>query len=250
MGRKALDYDQSLDAFKLTYGFKEDFDVYDEATVNAASQSDDDRWTTLASDSGSVAVGDTQYGVAVLSPSDGTVADNDEVYLYTTNELLKFVANKPIEVGFYAKRVSVADDDAVFLGFLNAWAADTIADTDGGMPSNYYGAGFHKLDGGNWVCECSMGTTQKTNTSDEVPDGDWHWFEVRVNHAEDAGDFIEVTYFIDGQQTRDSTTLDPIKHRIEISSATEMAVGCGIKLGAATNHDKVHVDAVYCRQTR
>ena len=64
---------------KLQFTIADDFDHY----VTA------DTWTTTASDSGTVAASDAVGGIVVLSPSDGSVANNDEVYLATTQEIFK-----------------------------------------------------------------------------------------------------------------------------------------------------------------
>ena len=68
------------------FGFRDDFDWL----------LSPHRWTSVLSDSGSAAVGSGTGGIAVLLPSDGTVADNDETYLRSTNPVFKFANLKPL----------------------------------------------------------------------------------------------------------------------------------------------------------
>jgi len=69
---KGLLLPDSAQKYTRTFGFVEHFDG-----LNSA------RWTSTLTDSGTAAVGDEVGGVVTLSPSDGTVADNDEAYIAT-----------------------------------------------------------------------------------------------------------------------------------------------------------------------
>src|SRR5688572_5665980 len=102
-----------------TFGFLDDFDWY----VTAH------RWTTVATDSGTVSVADGKNGVLALVASDGTVADNDESYVKSTAELFLVAANKPIVGQALVQFTEANTDDAnVAFGFQNAVGANSILD--------------------------------------------------------------------------------------------------------------------------
>ena len=84
MGRQAS-YTPELECWD-TFVVDNDF-LDDQSDLNAVD---------TITDSGSAVVGDARKGVITLLPSDGSVADNDEVYLATPNEVFCFVAAKPI----------------------------------------------------------------------------------------------------------------------------------------------------------
>ena len=118
--------------------------------------------TTVVSDSGTVAVGDAANGVVVLTPSDGTVADNDEAYLKGANETFKFAADRPTIVEAYIQFTEANVDDAnVIFGLKDAVAANSVLDDGGGPAASYSGMLFFKVDGSNnWQCEHSIAGTQ------------------------------------------------------------------------------------------
>ena len=127
-----------------------------------------DLWTTVATDSGTVAVSDGVRGEVALTCSDGTVADNDEIYMGTTTEIFKFAANKPLYAECRLKYTEQSTDDAnVAFGLKDAVAANSLLDDGGGPAASYSGALFYKVDGGTvWNVENSISTTQKTTTLD------------------------------------------------------------------------------------
>ena len=72
-------------------------------------------WVTTISDLGSVAVGDAASGILALVPSDGTVADNDETYVESANEVFKFTADKPLLFEARVQFTEANTDDANIL---------------------------------------------------------------------------------------------------------------------------------------
>src|SRR3954462_13666997 len=106
------------------FGFFDDFEWY----------LSPHRWTSVLTDSGTASVGDAAGGILALVASDGTVADNDEAYARTTNELFKFANNKPLLFEARLQFPEANTDDAnVLVGLIDAAAANTIVD-DGAGP--------------------------------------------------------------------------------------------------------------------
>lgn len=200
-------------------------------------------WIDTITDTGTAAVGDAVNGVMVLTPSDGTVADNDEVYLGTSNELFLFAADKPFlgraKIKFTETASGVYN---CFVGFANAFAANLMVDDGGGMRASGSLAAIYKVDGGTvWRCVTrnngvvtdSVSLTSSTKTGYQV-------LEVEVSPRDSLT--VTVTFKVDGVYLRDSTTGAIIRHTVTVASATEMQFGFGAKLGAGTNNDALSCD--------
>jgi hypothetical protein len=209
-----------------------------------------DGWSTTASDSGAIAAQDLEGGEVLIEPSDGTVTDNDETYIHTAN-VFKFGTGRPL---YFAARAGVntavnTADCNFIIGLSSAAVANSLQDNGGGPPANYYGAVFFKADGSaNVFFEVSQGTSQTTTGAvDTLVDDEMNVYEIvgAPNHATD----YRIWGLINGMpvgtdaQKRDGISLDP-------TSAGVMRAILGIKLGAATNHDKMRVDWAGCRQLR
>jgi hypothetical protein len=201
---------------------------------------DADRWTKIATDSGTLVVGDAQGGILTITPSDGSVADNDEAYLHTTNELFIFDADRPMMCEALIQYSEANTDDAnIMFGFVSGAGANSIQDNGAGPPASYSGAVIHKVDGGTkWVCESSVGATQTTETSDETAGGaTFQRLRIEV-HTGRGTNKVDIAFFIDEQQARENNSNLPsqrvILHEdVDISSATEMTVFIGAKNGDA-----------------
>lgn len=223
---------------KGQYGFFDDFFYY----VTA------DLWTTVASDSGTVAVGDAVGGIVVLTPSDGTVADNDETYIKTTAELFDVNATNS---NLYAEaRLQFAeantDDANVAFGFADAVAANAIVDNGAGLKTSFSGAAIYKVDGENvWRCVSSVSTAQTISQSTTAAGGSAYQ-TLRIEIRAVNGTQAEVTFFCDDQPLRDSNN-KAIKHTITWTNVTEMQVWAGVKNGGA-NLETLNIDyaAAYC----
>jgi len=224
------------------HGFFEDFDH----VVSA------DRWTKIATDSGTLTVGDAAGGVITLAPSDGTVADNDEVYLHTTAELFLFAAGKPLFVEARIQYAEVNTDDAnVLFGLMNAPAANHLQDNGGGPAASYSGAVFFKEDGQTvWTVENSISTTQKTtqltaaNSLDGVAKtaGGASYTVLKIEVIPHGGGSMDISFWIDN--------ILVAKHKDQsYASATEMAVILGAKNGGA-NNESILCDYIQAWQIR
>lgn len=208
-----------------------------------------DTWTTTASDSGTVAVSDSSAGVVVLSPSDGTVIANDETYLKSTTEVFKVGSGAHLYGECRMKVVEAATNiAAAFFGFQNAIAANSIV--DGGLVLRTTGDCFaiYKTNGAlTWKAISSVNGTQTISTAVNVLVSNTY-YNLRIEVRAVDGTNVESTFFVDDQPLRDSNGKS-IKHLTAFASSTEMNVGVGIKNGANTTHDKVHVDYICATQT-
>lgn len=211
---------------------------------------DTTQWTTTATDSGTSTAGDAVGGVVVLAPSDGTVADNDEVYFFAAKETFKIASGKPL---FFEAKVQYAeantDDANVLIGVLDGWAADTLVDNGAGPKASYSGAVFYKVDGGTrWNVEYSDGATQTTaeltavNSYDKVAKtaGGASYQVFAIEITPNANSTVDVAFFIDGAlvyKMKDQT----------FANATEIAPGVGAKNGSA-NNESISVDYIQAYQ--
>lgn len=233
---------ESARGMHLRHGFEDDF--YNYVTG--------DLWTLTASNSGTAAIADGVKGVLTLSPSDGTVADNDESYLHQTEETFKFVAGKPLEWEAYIQFTEANTDDANHMvGLKDAWAADSLQDDGAGPAASFSGMGFYKVDGGtNWNIVVSIGSTQTlveltaANSLDGVAKtaGGSSYQRLRGTFTPTGGGLGDFDFFID------DTHVYRVKD-VTITSATDMEFGFGSKNGD-TNHDQLNIDYAWCYQKR
>lgn len=119
-------------------------------------------WTTTASDLGAAAMTDAIGGVIAISPSDGTVADNDETYIQSASEIFKIVANRPIAFAAHVQFAQAATNAAnIIAGLADAPIANTLQDNGAGPKASFSGAAFYCRDGSvNWHVVYSDGATQ------------------------------------------------------------------------------------------
>lgn len=208
-------------------------------------------WVDTVTDTGTVAIGDEAGGVATLTPSDGTVVDNDEAYLQTANELFLWAANREL---YFKARVQFVETAAgvynVAFGVANAPVADTLIDNGGGIRASGSLAVIYKVDGESvWRCTARGNTTVTISQSSTAAVGStWYVLEIIVKDWD--GVQMEVSYKVDGAYLKDANTGSIITHRVPIASATEMAMFVGCKLGAGTNNDTTKIDYALGCQTR
>lgn len=239
MGYKHVQIPEAALLMQRVHGIADDF--YEEGGA----------WATTATDSGTSTVGDAVGGTVVLAPSDGTVADNDEIYFHQAVESFKFADGKPIEGEVRIQFSEAATDDAnVIVALLDGWAANALQDNGAGVKASGSGCGFFKVDGGtNWKVFFSDSTTQEiveltaanslTGTAQTAGGASFQrlGFKVLAN-----GTRLEVQFFID----------DVLVYRMAdktFANATEMELGIGAKNGGA-NNESIVVDYAYCFQAR
>jgi hypothetical protein len=201
-------------------------------------------------DTGTALVGDEVNGVMTLTPSDGTVADNDEVYIASSNEIFLFGTNREI----YGKcRLRWTETAAgvynVGFGFMNAVGADSLIDNGGGPKVSGSTLAIYKVDGGSvWRVASACNGVSTVTVSDRAAVGST-WYELEIIAKDWDGVSMQVYFYVDGTPLKD-TTGNVIKHTVAIASATEMSVWAGAKLGAATNNDTTKIDFILGQQTR
>jgi hypothetical protein len=181
------------------------------------------------------------------------VADNDETYVESANEVFKFAADKPLLFEARVQFTEANTDDAnILVGLMDAVAANSLQDNGAGPPSSYSGAVFFKIDGGTvWQTETSLSTTQTTNelTSTNVNNlskkaqtaGGAAYQTLRIEYMPYSSTNAYVTFFVDGVAVA--------QHDYVFTSATEMQIALGVKNGGA-NLETLNVDYVSCSQER
>lgn len=226
-----------------------EFDVFQVWNDFEEDQSDIRAVDTIT-DTGTVAIGDAANGVAVLTPSDGTVADNDEAYLATPNELFQFGTNRQIYGRFkFQYSAVVAADPNWAVGFQNAVGANSIIDDGGGPKVSGDCLVVEKRDG-ETAFRCtssSSGTSTTTLSNKTVAAATDYVVEIICNDLD--GVNMQVTYKVDGEYLKDSNNL-PIRHTVAISGSELMQLFAGIKLGDSTNNDTLSLDYWFAKQTR
>lgn len=207
-------------------------------------------WIDTITDTGTATVGDAVGGIMAITPSDGTVADNDEVYLATANEVFKFAAGKPL----YAKaRIQYAegntDDANVMFGFQNAVAANSLVDNGAGPRTTGSGCGIYKVDGGTKWIVWSVVNDVTTATTSATTAGGASYVTVELEVVDRDSSNGTFTVKINDEYLRD-TNGNVIRHTIPYASATEMQLMFGLKNGAATTVETLNIDYVAAVQLR
>lgn len=242
MGHALLNLPESVGVLALTHGVQDDFRSY----LSGGE------WTSVLTDSGTIAAGDAAGGVVTLTPSDGTVADNDEAYLRTTKEIFKFAAGKPLVAEARIQFTEASTNNAnVAFGLMDAVAANSILDDGGGPAASYAGCVFFKTDGDTiWNAESSNGGTQLTQNlistvsldKQAKTAGGSAYQVLKIEATPNGGGLIDFNFYIDGALVA--------RHKDRsYSSATEMCLFIGVKNGSGTL-ETVLVDYARCHQAR
>jgi hypothetical protein len=201
------------------------------------------QWTSILTDSGTTAVGDAAGGVLTITASDGTVADNDEAYVKSTNETFLFADGKPISFACRIKLTETTANEAnICVGLKDAVAANSIVDDGAGPPASYSGMLIFKVDGGSvFQGESSIAGTQDTDTNvGAFTSG--AWTDIRMDWTPLSSTSGRTDYYVNGVLGGSST--------FTYTSATEMQVFLGVKNGNGTNNMALLVDCVKVRQKR
>jgi hypothetical protein len=220
--------------------FEDDFTKYD---LNESGSNGN--WTLDSNDGGAATIQDAHGGTIVLDGSDTTVADNDEIYLVTTQEFYKpAIGSVDGEVLAIAKAriklTEAATDDASYafllLGGDTVDVANTIAD-GGAAPAdaNQY-IGFLKSDGATVFQGVVRDSAQDSDANvGSRTSGSWQELKMVIYDADIADGELEVEFFVDGVSGGTVT--------YAVASATEMRLLLGVKNGGA-NEESLHIDKV------
>jgi hypothetical protein len=210
----------------------------------------DINYIDTVTDTGTAVAGDSVNGVVVLTPSDGTVTNNDETYIAFPNETLKYGTNREIylraKLSFTEVTATIAN---VAFGAMNAVGANSIIDDGGGLKVSGSTLGIYKVDGGAvWRCvsACNGTSTVTASTAAATAATD---YVLEIICKDWDGVSMQVLFKVDGDYLKDSSG-NVIRHTVLIASATEMQMFAGVKLGADTNNDTLLVDYWYQAQTR
>jgi len=203
-------------------------------------------------DSGSITVANTNGGVAPLVPSDGTVADNDEAYLGMSVYPFLVAASKNMVVGGRAQ-FTEANTSAANIGFglTSSVAANLLIDDGGGIRASGTSFAIVKVDGGTvWQCVSRNGSTAYTNTSTETAGGS-SYFTWEINISELLSTACTVTFKVNNQYLKDSTTGQVIRHKVLYSGLSAVSPFYAIKNGSTTletlNADNWYVGQSFVR---
>lgn len=185
-------------------------------------------------DSGSVTVGDAAGGILALVPSDGTVADNDEAYFATPNEVFLLAAGKPLYLEALIQFTESATNKAnVAFGVANAVAANLLVDDGGGLRASGSVIAIYKVDGGTvWRCVSRNGSTVNDTASTTTAGGS-SYQALQVEVVDRDPTYCEVVYKVDAQYLRDANGY-VIRHTLPFASATEMQGFLAVKNGGTT----------------
>jgi len=222
-----------LDEFKV-------FDDFTDLLLAGAER----LWTGVQTDTGTITILDAAGGVLQLEASDGSIADNDESYAHTTNELFLVAAGKPL---YFEARIKLgaADTDGanVMVGIISAPAANALQDNGGGPPASYSGVVVYKVDGGTaWEAEASVAGVQTpiVLTAPGAPGTTYRKIGILVVPTSSTSATVYI--FVDGVLVGSGAWT--------FTSFTEAAAFVGVKNGGATVNTTLHVDYVLCRQAR
>lgn len=200
-------------------------------------------WTATLTDTGTVTPLTTHGGGVAITPSDGTVADNDEAYLGWTNKNIVPTNLKPIVFQTVIQFTEGNTDDVnVIAGLMSTSAANSLLDDGGGPPASYSGLVFFKTDGDTlWQVESSVGGTQTTtrltaaNSFDQVAKtaGGSAKQTLRIEFIPYTSTLADVLFYINGVLVA--------KHLWTYTSVVAMSPVLGLKNGAATTVETLNV---------
>lgn len=208
-------------------------------------------FTATLTDTGTAVVGNGVGGIVAITPSDGTVADNDEAYLGLRNLVFTPAAGKTAVVAVRMQYTEGNTDDAnVAVGFCSTVAANTLIDDGGGPVASGTHFCFFKVDGGTvWKCESRNQTAVTTSTTTVTAGGAaYSTFEVIL--SEITTTTMVVSFRINGDVVVDATTGFPIVHRVLYASADPVTPFVALKNGAATTVETLNVDYLYAATNR
>lgn len=201
----------------------------------------------VATDGGSVTVSDGVKGILAMTPSDATEGDNDEIYLCTDREVIKFAAGKTYIMEASIQFTEANTDDAnVIFGSTNAVAADLLVDNGAGPKATGDYVAMWKVDGGTqWYCGiCSANTetpTAFTLGSPKTTAGGSSYQKLTIKVICLTSTRAKATFAVDGVCIGD---IDFV-----YSSATEQQLVLGVKNGT-TSKETLNVDYLGFEQVR
>lgn len=223
--------------------FKGQQEIWDDFTADQ----DAAEWVKTGDASSTNTVGDAVGGILAITP--GAATDNDEAYVESPNETFKVAAGKPILFEALIQFAEANVDDAnIIAGLMSAVGANSLVDNGAGPQATFDGAVIYKVDGGTvWRAKSSVGTTA-TDTVSTTTAGGAAYQTLRIEWHDYSATQMQITYFVNDIQLVDANNV-PIKHLVNVASATEIQIVLGVKNGG-TNIETLNVDYVYAGQLR
>jgi len=188
----------------------------------------------IATDGGTCSISDGVKGVCALSPGS---TDNDEIYMVSSTETVKFADGEVIVAEAYIQFTEQNTDDAnVIFGLMSGVGADALIDGGGGPRASGDYVCLWKVDGGTvWRAGVQSNGTQTPTTdedSDETAGGSsYQRLKIKVVCTSSTEAFAE--FWVD--------TVNVATIHFTYASATEMQLMCGVKNGGG-NAETLNVD--------
>jgi len=184
----------------------------------------------VAPDGGGVTVSDGAKGILTITPSDASAGDNDEIYLATDTEVIKFASGKSF-MGEANIQFTSANTTNVCFGFANAVAADLMVDDGAGPKATGDYVLIWTIDGGTqWYCGVNSANTETptafTLGSPLTTAGSSSYQKLTVACECLSSTRAKATFKVDGVTVGEVDFI--------YSSATEMQMVLGAKNGTTT----------------
>lgn len=205
------------------------------------------QWQPTVPDNGTWSAEDAINGVCKLTPSDSSVADNDEIYLASQQEPFVFKAGCPIYASCRMQFVEANADRAnVIFGLMNAVAANSLIDDGGGPRASGSVCCIYKREterywrtqGRDYWDVQDMESQEPAGVISRVESIDgvvttttpWQTLEMWIEDPRPPYTVKErvmiATFAVDGRRL-------PVVHELSIINATEMQLFVGVKNGSA-----------------
>lgn len=240
-----LDRPEEVSLLVHQYGFFDDFDWY----VSPH------RWTSLVADSTPTVACDADGEGGIVQLYTDTT-DENEVGMFTTNEVFKFAAARPIIAGARIQFTELTGNGAnVAFGFGDALAANVLGDAGAGVNSAFTSCCFiYKTDGSTvWKLHTENGSSVATTTTTLTAGGSsYQTLEMFISSVDGSIDEVEVSFKIDGHLVHVNSNghIVPVRHKVSYTSATQMDFGLYAKTGTSGEALTVNCDWIYAYQLR
>jgi len=239
---------QASDRFAKLLGNYEFIDDFDGEFVA-------EDWAAVGDATAAPVAGDAANGTLVITAAAATPADNNEEYIHRPNENLLFASTREIIALFRLQYAEAATNAAnIIVGMMDAVGANALQDNGAGPKASYSGMVLYKVDGGtNWIFETSIGSSQTTTTSEKTAGGSG-FVTIGLIARGLSSTKVECIPLLDDsggfnmKQLRDANG-NLIKHTLDPSSATEMELMAGLKMGSSTA-ETLTLDLAACGQSR
>lgn len=200
----------------------------------------------IATNGGTVAISDGVKGVVTFTTG---ATNNDEIYMCTSTETIKFASGKYIVAEVYLNFTEVATDDAnIIFGMMNAVAADCLIDDGGGPKATGDYVAIWKTDGQtHWYCGTQSNGTQLPTSDTLLSDASGH-----AGHSSAYRKLKIEVDCISSTEALAKFSIDDVEvqsTRFTYASATEMQLMVGAKAGGAAT-ETLNVDYLGWEQVR